>query len=116
MVDIREILAANIKENRRKMGLTQEKLAEKADMSLHYLAILELARKFPSGEMLERLAEALEIEPHELFIVSPSPQDELEKLRQEIKNDIENSLGEKLEQSIADAIEKALTAQCKGKE
>jgi transcriptional regulator with XRE-family HTH domain len=116
MVDIREILAANIKENRRKMGLTQEKLAEKADMSLHYLAILELARKFPSGEMLERLAKALEIEPHELFIVSPSPQNELEKLRLEIKNDIENSLGEKLEQSIADAIEKALSAQQKGKE
>jgi transcriptional regulator with XRE-family HTH domain len=98
------------------MGLTQEKLAEKADMSLHYLAILELARKFPSGEMLERLAKALEIEPHELFIVSPSPQDELEKLRREIKNDIENALGEKLEQSIADAIEKALFGQCKGKE
>ena len=111
MLDIKEILAANIKENRRKMGLTQEKLAEKAEMSLHYLAILELARKFPSGEMLERLANALEIKPHELFIVSPSPQNELEKLRQEIKNDIENSLGEKLEQSIADAIEKALSAQ-----
>jgi len=111
MLDIREILAVNIKENRRKMGLTQEKLAEKANMSLHYLAILELARKFPSGDMLERLAEALEVEPHELFNVSPSPKNELEKLRQEIKNDIENSLGEKLEQSIADAIEKALAAK-----
>jgi transcriptional regulator with XRE-family HTH domain len=116
MVDIREILAANIKENRRKKGLTQEKLAEKADMSLHYLAILELAHKFPSGEMLERLAEALEVEPHELFTVSPSPQSELEQLRQEIKNDIENAFGEKLERSIADAIEKALTAQCKQKD
>jgi transcriptional regulator with XRE-family HTH domain len=113
MVDIREILAANIKENRRKKGLTQEKLAEKADMSIHYLAILELARKFPSGEMLERLAEALEVEPHELFAVSPSPRSELEQLRQEIKNDIENALGEKLEHSIADAIEKALAVQCK---
>ena len=106
MMDIKEILAANIKENRRKKGLTQEKLAEKADMSLHYLAILELARKFPSGEMLERLAEALEIEPHELFIISPSPQNELEQLRREIKNDIENAFGERLEQAIADAIKR----------
>jgi transcriptional regulator with XRE-family HTH domain len=104
MVDIKEILAANIKENRRKMGLTQEKLSEKANMSLHYLAILELARKFPSGEMLERLAEALEIEPHELFSISPSPQNELEQLRREIKNDIENAFGEKLERAITDAI------------
>jgi transcriptional regulator with XRE-family HTH domain len=73
MVDIREILATNIKEKRRKKGFTQEKLAEKADMSLHYLAILELACKFPSGDMLERLAEALEVEPHELFTVAPDP-------------------------------------------
>ena len=103
-MDIREILAANIKETRRKKGLTQEKLAEKANMSLHYLAILELARRFPSGEMLERLAEALEVEPHELFTVAPSPQNELEQLRREIKNDIKNAFGERLEQVIADAI------------
>ena len=104
MLDIREVLAANIKENRRKKGLTQEKLAEKANMSLHYLAILELARKFPSGKMLERLAEALEIEPNELFIVETSPKKELELLRQEIKDDIKNAFGERLEQAIADVI------------
>ena len=104
MINIRDILAANIKENRRKKGLTQEKLAEKANMSLQYLAIIELARKFPSGEMLERLAEALEIETYELFTVIPSPQNELEKLRQEIKNDIENTLGDRVEQAIFDVI------------
>ena len=106
MLNIREILAANIKENRRKKGFTQEKLAEKANMSLHYLAILELARRFPSGDMLERLAEALEIEPHELFTVAPSPQRELELLRREIQNDIREALGEKLDQSITDAIKR----------
>ena len=104
MIDIRELLAANIKENRRKMGLTQEKLAEKANMSLQYLAIIELARKFPSGEMLERLAVALEIETHELFSITPSPQNELEQLRREIKNDIKNTFGEMLQQAISDAI------------
>ena len=101
MIDIREVLAANIKENRRKKGFTQEKLAEMADMSLNYLAILELARKFPSGEMLERLAKALEIEAHELFFVAPSPQNELEKLRDEIKSDINNAFGERVDQAIA---------------
>ena len=106
MVDIREILAANIKENRRKKGLTQEKLAEMANMSLNYLAILELARKFPSGEMLERLAGVLEIEPHEFFLVAASPKNELEKLRREIKNDINNAFGERFEQAIADAIKR----------
>jgi transcriptional regulator with XRE-family HTH domain len=106
MENIREILAANIKENRRKKGLTQEKLAEMADISLNYLAILELARKFPSGEMLERLAVVLEIEPHEFFFVGSSPQNELEQLRREIKNDINNTFGEKLEQAITDVIKR----------
>ena len=106
MEDIREILAANIKENRRKKGLTQERLAELADMSLNYLAILELARKFPSGEMLERLAKVLEIEPHEFFLVNSSPQNELEQLRKEIKNDINNAFGERLEQAIVDAFKR----------
>jgi transcriptional regulator with XRE-family HTH domain len=115
MIDIKEIFAGNLRKIRRKKGLTQEKLAEKANMSLQYLALLELARKFPSGEMLERLAKALEVEPHELFIVSPSPQSELEQLRQDIKNDIENAFGEKLEQTITDAIERAISPQCKGK-
>ncbi|MCL2878748.1 MAG: helix-turn-helix domain-containing protein [Treponema sp.] len=104
MPDIKEILAVNIKENRRKIGLSQEKLAEKANMSLHYLAILELGRKFPSGEMLERLAKALEINAHELFAIAPSPQDELELLRREIKNDIKSAFEERLEQIITDAI------------
>jgi transcriptional regulator with XRE-family HTH domain len=106
MENIREILAVNIKENRRKKGLTQEKLAEMADMSLNYLAILELARKFPSGEMLERIAEVLEIEPHELFMVDSSPQNELEQLRREIKNDINTTFGERLEKAIADVIQR----------
>jgi len=109
MEDIREILAANIKEIRRKKGLTQEKLAEKANMSLNYLAILELARKFPSGEMLERLAEVLEIEPHEFFLVASTPQDELEKLRQEIKDDINNAFGERLEKIIANLMQQYKT-------
>ena len=67
MKSIKEVLAKNLKINRLKLGLTQDKLAEKADISTHYLAMVELTRKFPSADMLERLAMALEIEPHELF-------------------------------------------------
>jgi len=105
MPGLKEVLAANIKENRRKKGLTQEKLAEKANISLHYLAILELARKFPSGEMLERLAQALEIEPCELFSYV-SERNELEQLRQDIKDDIKNTYEEKLEQAITEALKR----------
>jgi transcriptional regulator with XRE-family HTH domain len=104
MIDIKEIFAENLRKIRRKKGLTQEKLAEKANMSLQYLALLEIARKFPSGEMLERLANALDIETYELLAVAPSPQNELEQLRKEIKEDIKNAFEERLEQAITDVI------------
>jgi transcriptional regulator with XRE-family HTH domain len=43
MLGIREILAQNLKINRRRCNLTQEKLAEKAGISAHYLAMVEVA-------------------------------------------------------------------------
>jgi transcriptional regulator with XRE-family HTH domain len=103
MTDIKEILAANLKEYRRERGLTQEKLAEQADMSLHYLAMLELARKFPSGEMLERLAAALNIETHQLVKVSASPEEALERLHRSIVMDIKQVVREAVKESFAEA-------------
>jgi transcriptional regulator with XRE-family HTH domain len=102
MIDIKEILAANLKEYRRKRGLTQEKLAEQADMSLHYLAMLELGRKFPSGEMLERMAKALNIEPHQLVEVSATPEEALERLHQSIVADIKQVVREAVRESFAE--------------
>jgi len=107
MVNIREILAENIKEKRRKKGLTQEKLAEKAGMSLQYLAMLELSHKFPSGEMLERLANALDIETYELLAIAPSANNELEILRNNIIYEVK-TLNETLAENITEKVIKAI--------
>ena len=88
MANIREILANNIKEYRRKYGFSQDKLAELANISSQYLATVETCRKFPTPAVLDRLAEAFGIETHELFAVVPAPQNELEKLRQDIVREV----------------------------
>ena len=88
MVNIREVLANNLKEYRRKRGFSQDKLAELACISSQYLATVETCRKFPKPEVLDRLAEALSIETHELFIFASTPQKELEKLRQDIIREV----------------------------
>ena len=131
--DIKEIFAANLKENRRKNGLTQEKLAEKADISLRYIAMLELGKSFPSGEMLEKLAQALDIQAFQLFyplatldgallhleqsiltkiekvvgatVNEPSVKEELQQLRQDIVQDVLSAYNDKLERSIIFNIE-----------
>jgi transcriptional regulator with XRE-family HTH domain len=87
------------------MGLTQEKLSEKADISTHYLAMVELAKKFPSAVMLERLAAALEIEPYELFYMPSVAENALERLQETVTANIERV--------VAEAIEKGFAEKCK---
>jgi transcriptional regulator with XRE-family HTH domain len=97
---LREILAKNLRENRRKCGLSQEKLAERAGISTQYLAMIEIARKFPASEVLERLARAMNIKVYELFLIDPSPREELELLRREIINEMKQTFGEIVEQAL----------------
>ena len=92
MASIREVLANNIKAYRRKYGFSQDKLAELASISSQYLATVETCRKFPTPEVLDRLAKALSIETHELFSSDPSPQNELEKLRRDIIGEVVNTI------------------------
>jgi transcriptional regulator with XRE-family HTH domain len=107
MIDIKEIFAENLRKIRRKKGLTQEKLAEKANMSLQYLALLEIGRKFPSGEMLERIANALDIETYELLAIASSANNELELLRNDIISEVK-TLNESLAKNITDEVIKAI--------
>ena len=88
MSKIREILANNIKKYRRKCCFSQDKLAELASISSQYLATIETCRKFPTPEVLDQLANALGIETHELFIVAPSIQNELQQLRNDIVSEV----------------------------
>ena len=99
--NIRDILARNIKKNRRKNGLSQERLAEKAGISTPFVAMIEVSRKFPTPEMLDRIAKALEIETYELFVVKPSPEDAMERLHDTLVGNIERIVGEAVEKAIA---------------
>jgi transcriptional regulator with XRE-family HTH domain len=64
MRKIRDVLAENLKKNRRLRGLTQEQLSEKTGVSSHYVAMVETHKTFPKPEMLERFTKTLCIEPH----------------------------------------------------
>ena len=97
---LRDIFARNLRENRRKCGFSQEKLAEKAEISTQYLAMMEIARKFPTSEVLERIAIAMKINVYELFLISHSPREELELLRQDIINEMKQTFTEIIEQAI----------------
>ena len=67
MTRLRHILALNIKEKRHSLGLSQVKLAELVNTAPTYIAMIELEKRSPSFEMLERIAEALNTDPPDLF-------------------------------------------------
>jgi transcriptional regulator with XRE-family HTH domain len=98
----------NLKKLRQKSGFTQAQLAEKVNVSTHHIGMIELSRNYPTLELVERIANALDIEIHELFIDPFSSNNELEQLRQKIKGDTK--------QLFDEFLEKAISANCKGKE
>ena len=67
MESLKHLLALNLRERRHFMGYSQVKLAEIVDTAPTYIAMLELEKRSPSLEMLEKIAKALEIEPSALF-------------------------------------------------
>jgi len=97
---IREILALNLKENRQKCGLTQEKLAEKAGISANYLSMVEISKKFPTPEMLDRLANALNIETFQLFDASATAEGALLHLERSIINKITSTVEDTIRETI----------------
>jgi len=102
MEKLRDILANNLKSYRHKLGLSQAKLAEKAGISTQYIAMIELSRQFPTPEMFEKIAEALEIEAYELFAVPVSPENAMERLHKDIIKEIRQVIVEVLENALAE--------------
>ena len=67
---LREFLSANIKTRREALDISQEKLAELADVSIQSIKGIEGRRTWVSDAMLEKLAEALGVSAFQLLIPS----------------------------------------------
>jgi len=98
---IREILAVNMKEFRRKNGYSQEKLAEMAGISTPFIAMIEITRKFPTPDILDKIAEALHIKTWQLFAVPPDPEDNMERLHISIVKDINKVVSAAVKSSLS---------------
>jgi len=92
MTNIRAVLSYNIKKRREKLGISQANLAEKADTSTNYIAQIEQQIRFPSPEMLERLAAALEMDSPELFSSGPFSVEAIQQFHEGIKADVEKRI------------------------
>jgi transcriptional regulator with XRE-family HTH domain len=65
---VRKILAENIKRYRKNLGYSQEKLAEKADLSAQTLNDIEGRRRWVSSATITKLAKALHVAEYQLLM------------------------------------------------
>jgi transcriptional regulator with XRE-family HTH domain len=67
-LNVRKILAANMRRLRAETGMTQKQLAQLTGLQPNFINTIENMKKWVSPETLGRLAEALQVEPGELFL------------------------------------------------
>jgi transcriptional regulator with XRE-family HTH domain len=70
MTEKQNTLGQVIRERRRRLGLTQQEVAEKVGTSVIYIGLLETGKRRPSAGVVARLAEALALDRSELFFLS----------------------------------------------
>ncbi len=66
-MNLRRIVARNLRRLRQRAGLSQEELADRAEINRNYVGMIERSENAASVDMLEKLAEALGAKPAEFF-------------------------------------------------
>ncbi len=97
---IQQLLARNIKEARGRLSLTQEMLAERADLTTSFIGEVEICRKFPRPQTLQRIADALGLKPYQLFLEEQSKELEKHKLLARIFLELKGNISRELEATL----------------
>lgn len=66
-MELRRILARNVRRRRKALDLSQEEFAERAGMDRTWLSKLETTKAAVSIDVIEKIARAFGIEPAELL-------------------------------------------------
>ncbi len=69
-INIRKIFGENVKFYRKKLGLSQEQLAERLEISTNHLSVIETGTKFVTYKLLEKIIKELQVLPSSLFYSS----------------------------------------------
>ncbi len=66
-MSIREVLALNLRKWRHELGLSQEELADRAELDRTYISAIERSVYAASVDVLERLARELGVAPSDML-------------------------------------------------
>ena len=94
MTNIRTVLSKNMKALRKKKNISQAGLAEKIDTSPNYISKIEAEKQFPSVQMIEQIAMALDCDSVDLFSVNIIENNRIDLIQSDLMRNI-NSLIDK---------------------
>ena len=108
---LREILSFNIKKERKKLGLTQEKLAEIADLSSQTINDIEGCRMWVSDKTITKLARVLHVDAYQLLVPTipcDSPAADVSSRNDRLLFDLEDRIIRNIRQNFKDAVKFAV--------
>jgi len=103
MTSLRRLLANAMKKQRKKLGFSQAKLAEKVNTAPTYIGMIEQGKKWPSDTMLTKIASALSIDTPQLFSMTTAyPEDYINRLHKSVLKDIQKVIDKKMNEVVND--------------
>ncbi|MDR0457307.1 MAG: helix-turn-helix transcriptional regulator [Treponema sp.] len=111
---LQQIFIDNLKKIRKERGFSQMVLSEKCDTTSNYIGQIEMGRRIPSFEKIEKIAIALGIPSHELFMYETAEKkqekklktrDYLQKMPQNIKREIISHLLAAINKGVKDSFD-----------
>ncbi|MDD7417688.1 MAG: helix-turn-helix transcriptional regulator [Treponemataceae bacterium] len=101
-MELRELFIANLKKYRKENGFSQMALAEKCETSASYIGEIEIGKKFPSIEMIQKISQAMNIKPYKLFFDETEVPDSVQRFTQQDKHELLTRLQSAVEQIITE--------------
>ena len=101
-----------MREFRKKEGISQMKLAEYCNTSPTYIGEIEVGKKFPSMDMIEKIAAILRIKPYHFFIdrteqnADINTENTYPKLPKSMQNEIRRELNFSINELIRETLDK----------
>jgi len=102
-MQLKDVFVENLRKYRRERGMSQAMFAEKCDTATSYIGQIEIGKRFPSLELIEKMAKVLKINPYLLFYIESDDNTD-EKILKKKKDTISDTKKEELTNRLTDAI------------
>lgn len=105
-ISLQEIFLNNLKYYRKQSGFSQEALSERLNKGVNYINRIESHASFPTIQVIEEIAEVLNIQAYKLFKEDDVPKNIITSDRERFIKEVTESLYQKLSADMRSIIEK----------